>query len=368
MNRRTFLSQGVLAGAAVIGAPAVLRGRFALRAAAAREYSRRTFDLVARTPVVDMLGLLTLDWDKLAGWQKDPSKFGPDDFERLRKSGIDVFHPAVEPNRPDAFEGAREWVSGWNNLLSLHPDYFVRVDNPSDIGRSKAEGKIGVVIGFQNSDHFRTARDVPLFYDLGQRVSQLTYNSRNLLGCGCIERPDAGLTPYGAEIIAQMNRTGMAVDVSHGGERTALDAIAASAAPILISHSNCKSLVPHHPRCVSDDVIRALAAKGGVIGITDIPSFVWHGRPVTINHLLDHYEHVARLVGVDHVGMGSDSDLETVNARRKIPFLRGIRGLNLAQRVFDITEGLFRRGYDERHLELILGGNFARVLRSAWKV
>jgi membrane dipeptidase len=323
--------------------------------------------MVARTPVMDMLGLLTLDWDKLRDWQKDPSKFAQEDFDRLRKSGIDVFHPAVEPNRPDAFEGAREWVDGWNHMFSSHPDYFLRIDNAQDIGRSKIEGKIGVVIGFQNSDHFRTVRDVQLFYDLGQRVSQLTYNSRNLLGCGCVESRDGGLTPYGAEIIAQMNRTGMAVDASHAGERTALDAIETSKAPILISHSNCKSLVPHHPRCVSDDVIRALAAKGGVIGITDIPSFVWHDRPVTIDHLLDHYEHVARLVGVDHVGIGSDSDLDSVNSKRKVPFWRGITGLNLAQRVFDVTEGLFRRGYGERHLELILGGNFARLLDTAWK-
>jgi membrane dipeptidase len=350
----------------VLGAPAVLRGRFTLFGQDHKSYSARTIDIVKSTAVLDMLGLLTLDWDKLESWQTDPKTFGASDFERLKDSGINVFHPAVEPNQPNPFEATCQWVNGWNRLISSLPEYFIRVDSVSNIQQAKIEGKAGVVLGFQNSEHFRTTGDVSYFHEMGQRVSQLTYNSRNALGDGCVERRDRGLSYFGAAVIDEMNRVGMAVDVSHAGERTALDAIAASKSPVLITHTNCKALVPRHPRCVSDDVIRALAAAGGVMGITDIPSFVWHDRPVTIDHLLDHYEHVVRLVGVEFVGIGSDSDLDGVDRPRARKRENAISGLNLARRVYDVTEGLFARGYTERHLEQILGANFTRVLDQAW--
>lgn len=366
MTRRAFLSRGMVCGGATLGVPAILRGRFSLYGQSRKTYSARTIEVIGRAAVLDMLGLLTLDWAKLDSWQQRPSSFTQADFLRLKQSGINVFHPAVEPNLPDPFLGAQSWIGGWNEMISQHPAYLLRVDTPSGIARARDEQKIGIVIGFQNSDHFRNKQDVAFFHRAGQRVSQLTYNTRNALGSGCVEPFDRGLSPFGGEIITEMNRTGMAVDISHAGERTALDAVSASRVPVMISHANCRSLVPHHPRCVSDELIQAMAAKGGVIGITDVPSFVWYRRPVTIDHLLDHYEHVARLVGVEHVGIGSDSDLDGFNPKRPGSNPHAISGLNLASRIFDVTEGLFRRGYSEKHLELILGGNFARVLGSVW--
>jgi membrane dipeptidase len=215
----------------------------------------------------------------------------------------------------------------------------------------------------QNSDHFRSAADVVLFHGLGQRISQLTYNGTNLLGCGCGERRDTGLTAFGAEIVTAMNGAGMAIDVSHAGERTTLDAIAASTRPILITHSNCRALVPH-PRCKSDDVIRAMAVRGSVMGLTGIRAFVSKSEPATLEDLLDHYDHVARLVGIEHLAIGSDSDPDGrdsgVRARRRLPL--EISGINHSRRIFDLTEGLLRRGYTNEHIDLILGGTARRVL------
>ncbi len=226
----------------------------------------------------------------------------------------------------------------------------------------RTEGKIGLLVGFQSSDHFRVAADVDAFHALGQRVSQLTYNARGRIGCGCFEARDTGLTPYGAEIVAAMNRVGMVVDVSHCSERTCLDAFAVSRQPALITHSNCRK-ISANPRCKSDTVIRAMAERGGVMGITSVAAFVRGRPPATIEDVLDHFDHVVRLTGVEHVGIGSDLAHDAVDPRTGQALARyAVRGLPPARRIFDLTEGLIRRGYDDRAIELILGGNFQRVL------
>jgi membrane dipeptidase len=343
----------------------VNRGRFRLFADEATEVSARAVELVGRSLVIDMLGLLTLDWHALQSWQRTPQDFSHDDFLRLRGSGVNVFHPAVEPNAADASAACRQWIDGWNRLLPSRPDVFLRIDTAADLGRAKTEGKVGVLVGFQNSDHFRTAADVALFHRLGQRVSQLTYNARNRIGGGC-HAPSAGLTPFGVEIVAEMNRTGMAVDISHCGDRTSLDTVAASRKPVLITHSNCRSLAAH-PRCKSDEVIRKVAADGGVMGITVIPAFVRQGRQATLADVLDHFDHVARLVGPEHVGLGSDADVDAVDPQTHHvrPRYR-VQGMRPARRVFELTDGLLRRGYSDRDIAGILGGNFQRALTEIW--
>jgi membrane dipeptidase len=163
-----------------------------------------------------------------------------------------------------------------------------------------------------------------------------------------------------------MNRFGMAIDLSHCGERTSVEAIALSRQPALITHANCAALVPGQPRCKSDSVIRALAAKGGVMGITVVRSFVGPGSP-SLDDLLNHFEHVIRLVGVEHVGIGSDVDVTArePGSGRLRPFY-SIRGLDPVARIFQIADGLLRRGYTERDVALVLGGNFRRALASIW--
>jgi membrane dipeptidase len=160
----------------------------------------------------------------------------------------------------------------------------------------------------------------------------------------------------------------MVVDVSHCSDRTTLQAVEVSRQPVLVTHSNCRALVAH-PRCKSDAVIRQVAARGGVMGITVIPAFVKQGQPAHVDDVLAHFDHVTRLVGVEHVGLGSDADLDAIDPRTNRTRPRYVvRGLRHARRTFDITEGLLRRGYRDQQIELILGGNFRRALNEIWNV
>lgn len=357
MHRREFLRKCVLSAGVVSAAPMLNLGRCKLYAGSDREYSVRTIDLVGRSLVIDMLGLLTMDWPLLSKWHARPESFGTADFEHLRQSGIGVFHPAVELDAPDPPAYTREWLTSWTRFLAAHPDRFQRIGNCEDVRESREKGRIGILLGMQNSEHFTTAADVRAFHDLGQRVSQLTYNGPNRIGHGCIDRVDYGLTAFGQTIVSAMNACGMAIDVSHAGERTTLDTFAASTRPVLVTHSNCKALTPH-PRCKSDAVIRAMARKGGVMGITSIRAFVRRREKSTLNEALDHFDHVVRIAGPEHVGIGSDTDVHKGNGSQDVA------GLNHPARIFDIAEGLLRRRYKEDDVELILGANFRRSLEA----
>ncbi len=183
-------------------------------------------------------------------------------------------------------------------------------------------------------------------------------------------------------IVERMNQVGMAVDVSHCGDRTSLDACEVSRQPVLITHSNCRALVPH-PRCKTDEAIRAMAKSGGVMGITGVRMFVRDREPTTIEHLLDHFDHVAKLVGVEHLGVGSDMDLdgyddlpEAENKQLRAAYKDSyafrerldIEGVDHPKRMFDLTEGLLRRKYSDAHIAAVLGGNFQRVLGQVWAI
>jgi membrane dipeptidase len=316
-------------------------------------------DLVAQSNVIDMLGLLTLNWPLLDRWHQDPANFTDSDFQKLRSSGIDVFHPAVAFETAQSYEVTRAWFEKWNRLIARHADYFLRVDGPNDLARAKQEGRIGIILGMQDANHLRCVDDVDAFYRMGQRLTQLTYNSANELGNGCKVGLDKGLTAFGLQVVERMNAIGMAIDVSHCGQRTSLDAIAASRKPVLITHSNCRALAPGVARCKPDEVIRAAARNGGVLGITAVRRFVRAAGNVTIEDVLDHFDHAVKLVGVEHVGLGSDFDLDP-HPSYDIP------GLNHSNRVYELTEGLVRRGYSDRDVSLMLGGNFQRALQQIW--
>ena len=348
----------------------IQRGRFRLLAQTPLvpnepAYSTLAFDLVQRCTVIDMLGLLTLNYTKLSSWEAQPAGFAPHDFEKLRASGTTIFHPAVGFTDGDVYTSSLRDINGWNEFIAAHRSEFLRIDCPGDLESVKASGRLGIVIGQQNSRHFRTVDDVDCFYHLGQRVSQLTYDD-NAIGGGSTDPRDVGLTPYGAQIVDRMNTVGMAVDISHCSDRTTLDALHASRKPVLVTHSNCRALVPASARCKTDEAIRLLADKGGVIGITMVRGFVRASGPATIEDVLDHIDHVAKLVGVEHVGIGSDVDLDGRDARIRTKKRFDLDGVDYSQKIFDLTEGLIRRKYSAENIELILGGNFQRALGSIW--
>ena len=341
------------------------RGRFSLFAQNGPEYSARTVDLVRRSTVIDMLGLLTLDYKKLSTWETDPRCFRQADFRRLKASGITVFHPAVGYIAGDIYSQSLRDITGWNAFIAAHQPQFLRVDAPADFERAKAADRIGILIGQQNSEHFRTVEDVDSFYRLGQRVSQLTYRG-NRIGGGSSDLKDPGLSEYGSAIVARMNQVGMAVDISHCGDRTSLDAIEASRKPVLVTHSNCRALVPNSARCKTDETIRRMAARGGVMGVTMVRSFVRSGGPATIESVLDHIDRIAGLVGVEHAGVGSDVDLDGRDLRVRSTRRFDLDGIDYAKKIYELTESLIRRGYSSQGIELILGGNFKLALSETW--
>ncbi len=358
--------RGLLKGAVLtVAAPLIQRGRFCLFAQSETAYSSLTLDLVQRSTVIDMLGLLTLDYPKLCSWVAEPSCFVRNDFQKLRASGITIFHPAVGFTGGDVYASSMRDITGWNNFIASHDSEFLRVDCAADFELAKASGRIGIMIGQQNSRHFRAVDDVDRFYRLGQRVSQLTYDD-NEIGGGSTDPRDPGLSEYGARIIDRMNGLGMAVDVSHCSDRTTLDALNVSRRPVLVTHSNCRALVPGSARCKTDDAIRLLASKGGVMGITMVRNFVQASGSATIENVLDHIDHVAGLVGVEHVGIGSDVDLDGRDARIRPRKRFDLDGIDYSKKIFDLTEGLVRRKYSSQDMALILGGNFQRALSAIW--
>lgn len=312
---------------------------------------------------------------------KDPLIFTPEEVGQIKSSGINVFHPAVGLGGPTVHKDALQFMGSYNGLAAEYPDVFTRIDSYEDLVGLQQSGKIGFILGLQNSDHFHTVKDVKKFYQIGQRVSQLTYNSQNLIGTGSTDRVDGGISSYGEQIVKAMNDIGMAVDVSHCGDQTTLDAFTLSTKPVLITHSNARALTNGHPRCKTDEAIKAMAKSGGVMGITAVRNFVTAKEPTTLEDYINHIDHVVGLTGVDHVGIGTDADLDgyddlppqiykalksgyrsSYGFRDKLD----IEGLDHPRKIFDLTEGLIRRGYSDDNIKAMLGDNFKRVLKEIW--
>ena len=383
LSRRELLKTAAGSCGALLAAPMINLGRHQLFAHSVRDYSARAIRLVSESLVIDMLNPFSLNFPLLGKWQANPERFTASDFQRYRDSGINVYHIAVGTGGPDAHAETLQFIGGWNAFVAGQDERMMRIDSAGDFDRVKSSGKAGILLGVQNSEHFRTPADVDAFHALGQRVSQLTYNTRNYIGDGSTERTDNGLSDFGVAIVDRMNQVGMAVDVSHCGERTSIDACGVSKKPVLITHSNARALNPKHPRTKSDEAIRAMAKSGGVMGITGVRMFVKADEPTTIEHMLDHYDHVAKLVGLEHLGVGSDIDLdgyddmpaeENKKLRAAYKGSYGFRdkvdieGVDHPKRMFDLTEGLIRRRYSDENIRAILGGNFRRVLAEIWNV
>ena len=374
--------------AAIIAAPAILRGRYRAFAATTTEYSARCIKLMEESIVVDLLNQFRFqDFaerpPRIDRWLNEPGSLTAVDADVYLKSGMTA---VALGHGPSTYDAGVKYFADWNGFLAGYSDWFTRVDDASDFARAKATGKLGVLISFQNSVHFRRPDDVNTFWSLGQRISQLTYNTNNSIGSGFLERRDGGLSTFGLSILERMNQVGMAVDVSHCADQTTLDALAASKRPVLFTHANCRALAPSLPRLKTDEMIRAMAKTGGVMGISFIRFMVRETEPVTLDHALDHIDHVAKLVGVEHVAVGSDIDMVGnpnpmgggSDPRQQPNFDRyryhadasgkiTIAGLDHPKRMFDLTDGLIRRRYSDADIKLILGANAVRTLADVWR-
>jgi membrane dipeptidase len=300
-------------------------------------------------------------------------------FLRMQKAGLTAVSVTVALY--ENFKETMQNIARWEKLLVDNADAVRPVRSLADIDAAKAEGRVGIVYNLQNTSPFEDDfGNIGLFRAVGVRIVQLAYMYQNLVGAGCLEPHDAGLTSYGNDVVRALNRSGIAIDLSHCGPRTTLDAIERSEHPVMFTHAASKALVPN-PRNKTDDELRLLAGHGGVIGIVAFPTFLKDSN-ATIDDWFAHLEHILGVVGPDHVSIGSDwiegqpegfADRAYYNRPHPAglvpsgwpwPYPAGIASVDDLP---NITEGLVARGYDEETIRKILGGNLIRVLGQNWE-
>lgn len=277
------------------------------------------------------------------------------DLPRLRRGGVKVqfFAAFVHPDSmKEGVTRVMELVDAFHVFVGAGGRGIRPVYSYADIIDTRLRGKIGALLTVEGGEALGGSLAVLRnLYRLGVRVLTLTWNHRNELGDGVMEDVDRGLTPFGREVVEEMNRLGMLIDVSHLGPVGVRDVLRLTEKPVVASHSNCYQLCPH-PRNLSDEQIRGIAEAGGVIGATFVPDFVDPEVP-SLERLLDHIDHMVRVGGIACVGIGSDFD----------GFTGVLNGLEDAGEMINLIAGLLERGYKENEVEMILGGNLLRVIR-----
>ncbi len=309
----------------------------------------------------------------------------------IRASGVTAINLTVGSvgGGPDVFPDTVERIGFWERELDSHPDVLMKVKSAADLDRAKASGRLGIIYGFQDATPLgEDVNRVKVFGRFGVRVIQLTYNRRNLLGDGCLEPANAGLSRFGQEVVQRMNELGLLIDLSHCGHRTTTDAITASKQPVAVTHAGCAA-VADLPRNKTDEELRLLARRGGVVGIYLMPFLRTHGQP-TAADLIRHVEHAVDVCGEDHVGIGTDGGIsaieltpefvkrhrEDVANRRRLGISAPgeaedvytfLPDLNTPRRFETLAGLLLARGHSESRVTKILGGNFARLFREVWR-
>lgn len=270
-------------------------------------------------------------------------------------------------------------------LEETFPNKVKLVYTVDDIFAAKRDGKLGVILSTQGSDFIESnLRFITMAHRLGLRIVQITYNQRCSMGCGVFEPHDDGLTRFGEQAIYEMNRLGIAVDLSHVGYKTTLDAIACSSEPVLISHSGVMGL-SKNPRNADDVQIKALAAKGGVIGLCPHSVMCTDERSVApdVNVFIDHMLYVGNLVGIDHVAIGTDRFVQNTLQHnmgrrafeRTLPGFFGgfgieakhVQGFNRFSDWARLPEAMAKRGLADQDITKILGGNLIGLFKTIWK-
>lgn len=368
MNRRVFSLSLLKASAAAFFTPRFVRLVFA---------DALPSSLYANAIIIDSLCAPFTDMNHPPGGET---------LAAVRKSGITAINFTISA---PTYEDTIESLAVLQDLVDRNPDVFLIVRKHPDIAQAKRESKIGIIPGFQYTSFLEEKPErIATFRRLGVRIMQLTYNNRSLFGDGCLEPGNAGLSKAGVATVQRMNELGVAVDLSHSGYRTTSEGIARSAKPVLISHSGCAAIYPH-PRNKPDEILKALADRGGYFGVYLMPYLVASPTVPTREHVLDHVVHAINVCGGDHVGIGSDGAIQKTVltpeqkdafdkdiARRKqlgigapgedrYPYIPDLNG---PDHMLVIADELAKRGQPSPVIEKVLGANFQRVIGEIWGV
>lgn len=375
LDRREFLSSAAIVA---LAASPIARAAAPKRAFAEQAY--------AKAIVIDALG--------------GPGGFAPDappdaglsatDLADVKASGVTAVNLTVSSvgNGPGNFEQTVAGIAFAEQEIAKHPDHFMKVLTGRDLTGAKAAGRMGLIYGFQDTSSLDGQLDrLAVFHGLGVRIVQPCYNRRNLMGDGCLEPANGGLSTLGRELIGEINKLKILLDLSHAGARTQSEGIAASKAPMAITHTGCRALVDV-PRNTHDSELKALADRGGVVGIYFMPFLRASGQPHA-EDLIRHLEHAVNVCGEDHVGLGTDGGISGIKLdekyaafQRKFFEDRAKAGIaapgeaadvfnlvpeyNDARRFYTLANDLTDRGWPAKRVEKILGANFARLFDEVW--
>ena len=331
-------------------------------------------DHVYREAVV-IDGLNVSNWDS------------PAVYDSLRAGGVTAINATIATweNFPETIDA----IKAWEPRFDRYRDSVTQVGSVGDILTAKQEEKTGVILGFQNASPIENDLDrLAVFHALGVRIIQVTYHERNLLGNGCYERRDEGLSSFGIDAVKEMNRLGILVDLSHVGVGTTMETIEVSDKPVACTHANSKGYYDV-PRNKAVDAIKLLAEKGGVVGSTCITSFLKTGPKSTLADYVEAIDDLVETIGIDHVAVGTDftqdqpeSFWKYIAAQQGTKYPSTFTDPNKVWRVNDpglyptelqtpddlprLASALFSRGYTAEDVTKILGGNWLRLFREVW--
>ncbi len=300
-------------------------------------------------------------------------------FEDMHKGGITaanctccVWHD---------FRATMANVAQWKHWFQEHSDLITQVHSAADIRRAKKEGRVGIILGWQNTSGIDDdIANLVLFRDLGVKVMQLTYNTQNLVGSGCWESRDGGLSDFGRDVVDELNRLRILIDLSHVGPQTSDDAIRHSKAPVAYTH--CCPMLKQHPRNKTDEQLRTIAAAGGFVGFASYTPFLPKGDESTLDDCIAAMDYLINLVGEESVGIGTDwvqdQDIgffrylsadkgrgrPTTKPYAKVPPMP--KGLETLADFSNFIPAMERAGWSERRMRRVLGENWLRFLGDVW--
>lgn len=374
LDRREFLSSAV---AAALAASPMVRA-----AAPKRGFTEQAY---ANAVVIDALG-------GPGGFEPDRTEpgFSAKALADAKASGVTAVNLTVNivGNGPRKFEETVAEIAFAERMIGDHPNHFMKVLKGADLKTAKDSGRMGFIYGFQDTSSLDGDLErLAVFHGLGVRIVQPVYNRRNLMGDGCLEPANGGLSTLGRELIAEINKQKILLDLSHAGARTQAEGIAASKSPMAITHTGCRALVDV-PRNTHDSELKAVADRGGVVGIYFMPFLRASGQPHA-EDLLKHLEHAVNVCGEDHVGLGTDGGISAIKLDDKYAAFQrkffedrqkaGIAAPGEAADVFNLVpeyndehrfltlaNDLSERGWNAKRIEKVLGANFARLFGEVW--